>query len=98
MVYSKDDLWIGCRIRLNDGQVATVTDDHEDDEMIWCLIDGDDDAVAVYVGQPLFVDGFGLWTDELLHEGHIINDDGENEFVEFVDSQDWSNVVFCEDE
>jgi hypothetical protein len=78
-VYSKDDLFIGCRVHLNDGRDATVTDDVDDDELVQVRIDDDEQDTILYVGEPLNRQQYPLWVSETLLE--VSGDDDYDDVV-----------------
>ena len=61
LVHSKQDLFVGCRVRLNDGRIAEVDEDTCYRDRVVVLVDGE--SKTVFVGEALDGD---VWIAEVL--------------------------------
>lgn len=87
IVNSMDDVFVGCRVQLNDGRVGEVIDELDED-MVLVELDGDDfdgdpEQIEVLVGEPMFQPDVKVWIFQKLLSGYVHDDCGSKVLVEF---------------
>lgn len=87
IVNSIDDVFVGCRVQLNDDRIGTVIDELDEDEnMVLVELDEDDDGenqIEVVVGEPIFQPDVDVWIFQKLLSGYIHDECGSKVLVEY---------------
>lgn len=92
VVSSKDDLFLGAKVLLNDGREAEIVDDDEDlEDLVIVLIEDELEPILMPVGRPLFMDDT-TYISELLSVPEHRPFDSDDESVFAVESDIFDEV------